>query len=421
MRERASPTTALVAASPQSKWNTGVLGDVIADVRGGFSVNSEDRPTEVGELGVLKTGSVLNGRFRPEEHKTVLASEANRVRTSVAAGTIIICRKNSEDVIGASALVGKSFPSLFLSDLLWQITPRDDVCRNWLAAVIGSERIRGMIRISSTGTQASMKNISQDRLLALPVSIPPLPEQRKIAEILQTWDEALEKLTALRAAKQERFTGLKQQIMGRGGILPQQWPLEALSVVSTPVRRKSAGGNHSVMTISAKSGFLMQSHKFARDMAGQSVERYTLLHEGEFAYNKGNSKTAPYGCVFRLHRPTALVPFVYYCFAVKPALDPEFYEHLFAAGALNHQLSRLINSGVRNDGLLNLYSDDFYSCRVPVPPIDEQRRIARTLTAAKQELALLNGQIEVLTRQKRGLMQKLLTGEWRVELEEPVD
>ncbi|WP_295810972.1 restriction endonuclease subunit S [uncultured Nitratireductor sp.] len=260
----------------------------------------------------------------------------------------------------------------------------------------------------------TMQGLNLDALASIRLSIPPLSEQRKIAEILRTWDEALEKLTALRAAKQERFTGLTQQIMGRGGIFAQRWPLKALSAVSTQVRRKSAGDNHPVMTISAKSGFLMQSDKFARDMAGQSVERYTLLHEGEFAYNKGNSKTAPYGCVFRLERPTALVPFVYYCFALKPGLDPEFYEHLFAAGALNHQLSRLINSGVRNDGLLNLYSDDFYSCRVPVPPIEEQRQIARALTAAKQERELLDDEIAALTRQKLGLMQKLLTGEWRV-------
>ncbi|EPX84286.1 Restriction endonuclease S subunit [Rubellimicrobium thermophilum DSM 16684] len=246
------------------------------------------------------------------------------------------------------------------------------------------------------------------------VALPPLSEQRKIAEILRTWDEALKKLTALRAAKKDRFTGLTQQIMGRGGVFPDRWPLKPLSAVASPIRRTSAGDNHPVMTISAKSGFLMQSDKFARDMAGQSVERYTLLHEGEFAYNKGNSKTAPYGCVFRLDRPTALVPFVYFCFALKPGLDPEFYEHLFSAGALNHQLSRLINSGVRNDGLLNLYSEDFYSCRVPIPPIDEQRKIARALTAAKQELALIDDEVEALTRQKRGLMQKLLTGEWRV-------
>jgi type I restriction enzyme S subunit len=266
---------------------------------------------------------------------------------------------------------------------------------------------------------STIKTIGLPVFKRLTIDFPPLPEQRRIAEILRTWDEALEKLTALRAAKRDRVKGLTQQIIGRGGVFPDRWPLRPLSALASPIRRTGAGDNHPVMTISAKSGFLLQSDKFARDMAGQSVDRYTLLHEGEFAYNKGNSNTAPYGCVFRLYRPTALVPFVYYCFALKPGLDPEFYEHLFAAGALNHQLSRLINSGVRNDGLLNLSSADFYSCRVPVPPLDEQRKIALALTAAKQELALIDDEIEALTRQKRGLMQKLLTGAWRVKLEAP--
>jgi type I restriction enzyme S subunit len=108
------------------------------------------------------------------------------------------------------------------------------------------------------------------------------------------------------------------------------------------------------MTISAKSGFLLQSDKYSRDMAGRSVENYVVLREGEFAYNKGNSLTAPQGCIFRLDRPTALVPHVYICFALKDGLNPAFYAHFFEAGALNPQLARLINSGVRNDGLLNL-------------------------------------------------------------------
>jgi len=158
----------------------------------------------------------------------------------------------------------------------------------------------------------------------------------------------------------------------------------------------------------------MQSDKFDRDMAGSSVERYILLHEGEFAYNKGNSLTAPYGCIFSLDRPAAVVPFVYFCFALHGDLNREFYVHLFAAGALNRQLSRLINSGVRNDGLLNLSPDDFFACRIPVPPPDEQAKIAATLKAAKHEIALLDSELSALRQQKRGLMQKLLTGEWRV-------
>ena len=149
-------------------------------------------------------------------------------------------------------------------------------------------------------------------------------------------------------------------------------------------------------------------------MAGSSVERYIELRHGEYAYNKGNSLSAPYGCIFPLDRPSALVPFVYYCFALDADLHHPFYTHFFAAGALNHQLSRLINSGVRNDGLLNLNVDDFFGCKVPVPPVSEQKKIAAILTDAKREIALLEKEIDAVSRQKRGLMQKLLTGEWRV-------
>jgi type I restriction enzyme S subunit len=62
--------------------------------------------------------------------------------------------------------------------------------------------------------------------------------------------------------------------------------------------------------------------------------------------------------------------------------------------------------------------EDFFGCKVPVPPVEEQSSIAQTLTAAKQEVGLLEAEIDLLTRQKRGLMQKLLTGEWRVQVEE---
>jgi type I restriction enzyme S subunit len=74
-------------------------------------------------------------------------------------------------------------------------------------------------------------------------------------------------------------------------------------------------------------------------------------------------------------------------------------------------LSRLINSGVRNDGLLNLDADDFFGCRVPVPPRAEQEKIALALSAAKKEISLIDDGLDALMRQKRGLMQRLLAGQ----------
>jgi len=396
-------------------WKRMTLADV-ADFRNGLNFVRGERGHSVKVVGV---GDFQQHETLADFSETAAVTITNEIGKDdlLQDGDLLFVRSNgNKALVGRCVLIsGVKEPVTFSGFTIRARVKSSGVDHSYLSKLVRSPVF--LAHLHRRGGGSSINNLSQEALAEFNFGLPTLPEQRKISEILRTWDEALEKLTALRAAKQDRFTGLTQQIMGRGGVFPQQWPLKALSAVSSPVRRKSKGDNHPVMTISAKSGFLMQSDKFARDMAGQSVERYTLLHEGEFAYNKGNSKTAPYGCVFRLDRSTALVPFVYYCFALKSGLDPEFYEHLFAAGALNHQLSRLINSGVRNDGLLNLYSDDFYSCRVPVPPIDEQRKIARALTAAKQELALIDDEIQALTRQKRGLLQKLLTGEWRVNSE----
>lgn len=395
-------------------WKRMTLADVV-DFRNGLNFVRGERGHSVKVVGV---GDFQQHETLADFSETATVTITNEIGKDdlLKDGDLLFVRSNgNKALVGRCVLIsGVKEPVTFSGFTIRARVKSSGVDHSYLSKLVRSPLF--LEHLHRRGGGSSINNLSQEALAEFNFGLPTLPEQRKISEILRTWDEALEKLTALRAAKQDRFTGLTQQIMGRGGVFPQQWPFKALSAVSTPVRRKSKGDNHPVMTISAKSGFLMQSDKFARDMAGQSVERYTLLHEGEFAYNKGNSKTAPYGCVFCLDRPTALVPFVYYCFALKSGLDPEFYEHLFAAGALNHQLSRLINSGVRNDGLLNLYSEDFYSCRVPVPPIDEQRKIAQALTAAKQELALIDDEIEALTRQKRGLMQKLLTGEWRVKL-----
>ncbi|MFC3099812.1 restriction endonuclease subunit S [Altererythrobacter lauratis] len=335
--------------------------------------------------------------------------------TSIKYGDIIFAAsgETAEDIGKAVAFVGR-FDAVAGGDTVILRDHGQDP--SFLAHLLNSHSV--IKQKSRLGKGQSIVHIHASDLAGVTVDLPPLPEQRKIAEILRTWDEAIEKLEALRAAKREQLIGLAQKLLGIGGVFPERWEQRPLSAISTRVRRQNGGGDHPVMTISAKSGFRLQSDKFSRDMAGSSVDRYIVLNEGEFAYNKGNSLTAPYGCIFPLDRPTALVPFVYFCFALNAGMNREFYAHLFAAGALNHQLSRLINSGVRNDGLLNLDPEDFFGCKVPVPPVEEQASIAQALTASKQEVGLLDREIDLLTRQKRGLMQKLLTGEWRVQVEE---
>lgn len=376
--------------------------------RGKFSARPRNDPQYFGgDIPFLQTGDIARaGRFIVGWDQT-LNAQGLAVSRLFHRGTIFM---------SIAANVGDVAISTFdaaCPDSVVGIIPKKGIDAEWLFQILKHSKDG----LSSLATQNAQANLSLEKIAPFKVPVPPLPEQRMIAEILRTWDEAIEKLEALQATKRDRLTGLTQKLLGIGGAFPDRWKQRPLSAISTRVRRQNGGGDHPVMTISAKSGFRLQSDKFSRDMAGSSVDRYIVLHEGEFAYNKGNSLTAPYGCIFPLDRPTALVPFVYFCFALKADMNREFFAHLFAAGALNHQLSRLINSGVRNDGLLNLSAEDFFGCKVPVPPAEEQSAIASALTATKEEIGLLETEIEAITRQKRGLMQKLLTGEWRVQVE----
>jgi type I restriction enzyme, S subunit len=190
---------------------------------------------------------------------------------------------------------------------------------------------------------------------------------------------------------------------------PSDWEVRRLSEISTRITRRNDGAGHPVMTISAKRGFILQSEKYSRDMAGKSEERYTLIRRGEFAYNKGNSITAPQGCIFRLDQASAVVPFVYYCFSVDRDIDDDYAISALRNGVLNRELSRAINSGVRNDGLLNLPADDFFACQVAIPPLAEQRAIAEVLRAVEGTIAKTEALIEAILDAKHAAMRELLT------------
>jgi len=198
------------------------------------------------------------------------------------------------------------------------------------------------------------------------------------------------------------------------GTIPKDWKVKKLKDISNRVQRKNDGKSHNVLTISSKGGFLNQTERFSKVIAGENLAKYILLRKNEFAYNKGNSKTYPYGCIYRLEDyEEALVPNVYYCFEIREGVT-EFYKHYFIAGKLNKFLARVINTGVRNDGLLNLNVTDFFDVPVAAPPIKEQQKIASILSTWDKAIELKEKLIEQKKQQKKGLMRKLLTGEVRL-------
>ena len=189
------------------------------------------------------------------------------------------------------------------------------------------------------------------------------------------------------------------------GILPVDWQVKRLSEVATELTERAGQDMYETVSISAGIGFVNQAEKFGKELSGKQYEKYIVLHKGDFSYNKGNSKTSPQGCIYRLNdRESAAVPNVFESFRIKEQ-NADYYEQLFLSGFLNRQLYSRINRGVRDDGLLNLTGKDFYSCTVPVPPVDEQKKIAEVLLCCDRVIDLKQQLIIELQQLKNGFLQ----------------
>jgi type I restriction enzyme S subunit len=251
---------------------------------------------------------------------------------------------------------------------------------------------------------------------------PPKNVQSQIADAAEAWDRAIETVEALIANARTQKQALMQQLLSGKHRLPGfsgEWQRKPINEIATRVTRRNDGTDLPVLTISSASGFVRQDEKYSRFMAGKSVDTYIVLNEGEFAYNKGNSKTYEFGCIFDLEGyARALVPHVYVCFKLKKGYSHRFYKALFEADYLAPQLGQLVNTGVRNNGLLNIKPSEFLGTKVPVPPLDEQDAIAAVMEAASRTVIEHQAQLTALRQEKAALMQQLLTGKRRVKLPE---
>ncbi|HHA2012406.1 TPA: restriction endonuclease subunit S [Enterobacter hormaechei subsp. hoffmannii] len=274
--------------------------------------------------------------------------------------------------------------------------------------------------------RTGMPKINRADLNTVPVLLPPISEQKKIAQILSTWDNAIsvtEKLLVnsqqqKKALMQQLLTGKKRLLDENGVRFSTEWEFKRISEIATRVQRKNDAGEHPILTISSLSGFVRQDERYSRYMAGESVKNYILLKKGEFAYNKGNSKTYEFGCVFDLEAYEAgLVPHVYVCFRLKNGLSHRYFKYLFEADYLKPQLGALVNTGVRNNGLLNIKPTEFMQTKVPVPCFEEQESIADMLYNSSRTIRVLQDKLVCLKDEKKALMQQLLTGKRRVKVE----
>ena len=185
------------------------------------------------------------------------------------------------------------------------------------------------------------------------------------------------------------------------------WEQRKLGDVVKEITRNDPESEAPIMMITANNGFIEQSERYAFNNAGESLKKYILLKKGELAYNHGASKLRPYGSCFALTAAeNARIPFVYHCFSAENQ-NAEFMSIELNGAEIENQLRRIVSSGARMDGLLNISFDEYTSVSVLLPSAEEQDRIADFFHHLDNLITLHQRKLEKLKLVKKSMLEKM--------------
>jgi type I restriction enzyme S subunit len=277
----------------------------------------------------------------------------------------------------------------------------------YLNSEIGTARMRGL-EVGSTILHINTKDLKRFR-----IPLPPLPEQRKIAAILSTWDRAIELSEKLIAAKQKRKQALMQQLLTGKVRLPgfekSVWKNCHLSdVAKNSTRRNGTSPDQAtVYSVTNSVGMIPMDE----GVIGENIERYKTVSHFDFAYNPMRINVG--SIAMWDGNEDVLVSPDYVVFRCGPKLDAEFLEQFRQTHYWRHFVTRAGGGSVR----VRIYFNDLAAMKLNLPSLDEQKAIAAVLNAQDKELQLIERRLNALKQQKRGLMQQLLTGKVRVNVD----
>ncbi|PKR13115.1 restriction endonuclease subunit S [Staphylococcus aureus] len=198
-----------------------------------------------------------------------------------------------------------------------------------------------------------------------------------------------------------------------------EWEEKKLGDLTDRVIRKNKNlESKKPLTISGQLGLIDQTEYFSKSVSSKNLENYTLIKNGEFAYNKSYSNGYPLGAIKRLTRyDSGVLSSLYICFSIKSEMSKDFMEAYFDSTHWYREVSGIAVEGARNHGLLNVSVNDFFTILIKYPSLEEQQKIGKFFSKLDRQIELEEQKLELLQQQKKGYMQKIFSQELRFENE----
>lgn len=327
-------------------------------------------------------------------------------------GDILFVKTGS--TLGKSALVANLREDATLNPQLVVIRPIK-LKSIFLSILLTTQSIANQVRSSKIG--GAIPTLTETKIKKFHVILPlNEAEMRKIGTFFHTLDN----LISLHQKKHVQLMTIKKTMLEKmfpkeGETVPEirfagfskSWKSIQLCDIIKEVTRNDPLSSAPIMMITANQGFIPQSERYAFNNAGESLKKYTLLYQGELAYNHGASKLRPYGSCFNLSNvKEARIPYVYHCFSAENQ-NPEFMSITLNGINVENQLRRIVSSGARMDGLLNISFDEYASITLLLPTISEQNAIAKYFHNLDNLITLQQKKIDKLQHIKKAFLDKM--------------
>jgi type I restriction enzyme S subunit len=404
-----SVTTHATSMPAPANWRHTTIGEITSVAAGGTPSRLIPEYWE-GHIPWVTTRQIDFGIVtKPEEFITDAGLNNSSART-FKKGSILLAligqgaTRGKVAVLGIDAAVNQNCVALCVSENVDPAFVYHNLAHRY-------EEIRGL---SNGGGQSSL---NASLVKGIKVFLPSRSEQAVIGRIGDLWDRGIRQLSDLIATKVRFKQGLMQQLLTgnrRFKGYQDEWFSVRLRDVATECDERNRGrmGVKDVMSVTKADGIVPMRER----TIGADIARYLVIQKDWFAYNPmrinigsiarwagdRNFLVSPDYVVFRCNEPSGS----------SPGIDPDYLDHLRRSGVWESFVTAAGNGSVR----VRIYFDDLGHLKFDLPSMPEQKKIANFLNSADREINLLRKQLESLKQQKKGLMQKLLTGQVRVSL-----
>ncbi len=396
-----------------NNWTLEPFGN-LADFKNGLNFRAGETGHELKVLGV--------GDFK-ERTKLEQVTDISSIHTEkkidksylLQDGDLVFVRSN-----GNPALVGRCMQIFTNNEDIsfsgFTIRARlktDKTTPEFISLLMQGGLLKNILKRDGRGTNIS--NLNQDILSKLQIPIPSKAEQMALLSVFGCWDNAIEKTEALIAAKKKQFEWLCTNLLsGRKksfGFTGKSIPTAFGSIFSLFKKVNTSCADYEVLSVT-KDGIVSQSEYFNKEVASKDKSKYLIVDKDTLVMSGLNFWMGAID--FQTIRDTGIVSPAYKTFKVNEGPYNRDYLRFFIR---SHYMTKiLLDSSIQGASIVrrNLDMEWLSNSLIDLPNLEEQIDIANILSLAEKEIDGLKLLAEKYRSQKRGLMQKLLTGEWQV-------